>query len=243
MSGTTRVLKKCFSIFLKILPVEFLIFSLCKLNRWLCKLLFLRDWTLLSYGRPQFYKHYTSLVSWYSNPSLWSFSARGVYARENMFPGCVVLDLCCGDGSNSYLFFSTIAFNIDAIDNNAHALAYARQYSSAENIRFLQIDIIKDELPNVKYDVIVFNAAILYFSLPELEIIFSKITRIKNNNLVFCGMFPINADYADHKTHFSGQDEFLKIIHPFFEQVTIRELDEMGVTTIYFRASKPIISD
>ncbi len=242
MNGNNNtIIKKSFALFLKILPIEFLIFSLSHINQLLCKLLFIRDWTLLSYGRPQFYKHYSSLISWLNDPSLWSFTARGVYARENMFPDCKVLDLCCGDGSNSYLFFSSIASHIDAVDNNTQALPNARRYSSAKNINFLKIDIINSPLPNVKYDVVVFNAAILYFSQTDLEIILSKIIGIENNDLVFCGMFPINTDYADHKIHFSEPEDFLKVIHPFFEQVAIREIDEGGVRTIYFRASKPIV--
>ena len=43
-----------------------------------------------------------------------------------MFDKCKVLDVCCGDGSYSYMFFSDIAGHIDAIDNDEYALQYAK---------------------------------------------------------------------------------------------------------------------
>jgi ubiquinone/menaquinone biosynthesis C-methylase UbiE len=38
-----------------------------------------------------------------------------------------VLDLCCGDGSISFLFFSDIANKIDAVDVDRDAIMYGRK--------------------------------------------------------------------------------------------------------------------
>lgn len=236
-----RYLKFFFKLFLKILPIESASNCLVKLNIQLAKLVHFRDWTLLAYGRPQFYKHFNNLIFWYRDPSRWAFTARGVYARENMFKDCNVLDLCCGDGSYSFLFFSDIARQIDAVDNDIQALLYAERYCSAPNINFIKLDIINQSLPLVKYDIVVFNAAICYFTVEEIQIIFNKIVAIGNHDLVLCGMFPINPGYHDHKTEFLNEEDFLKLIRPYFEEVTIRKLEEK-VPTYYFNAKKPILS-
>ena len=223
---------------LKILPIEIVSNILMLLNIRLTRLSDYRNWTLLAYGRPQFYKHFNNLIFWYRDPSQWTFTARGVYARENLFKDCIVLDLCCGDGSYSYLFFSDIAKQIDAIDNDVQALTYAKKYCSLPNINFIKIDIINESFPTVMYDFVIFNAAICYFTEEEILIIFNKIIGIGNPDIVFCGMFPINPGYIDHKTEFLNEEEFLKLIKPYFNEISIKRIEEK-VPTCYFKASKP----
>jgi SAM-dependent methyltransferase len=233
-----RLIKFFLKFFLKALPIESLSNGLMILNIQLAKLVYFRDWTLLAYGRPQFYKHFNNLIFWYRDSSRWAFTARGVYARENMFKDCSVLDLCCGDGSYSFLFFSDIAKSIDAVDNDIKALSYAKRYCSKPNINFIKIDIINQPLPTVKYDVVVFNAAICYFTVEEIRIIFRKIVAIGNYELILCGMFPINPGYPDHKTKFLNEEDFLTLIKPYFEKIAIRKIAEK-VPTYYFKAEKP----
>src|SRR2546422_9655686 len=137
---------------MRLLPLDSLLLLAQRCSSIVAGSLILRDWRLEAYDRPQFFKHQINLSRWRFEPGRWSFAARGVYARQSMFKGCSVLDLCCGDGSNSYLFFSDIAGHIDAVDNDTMALSYARRYHSAPAISYHRIDIVNQPLPGRRYD-------------------------------------------------------------------------------------------
>jgi SAM-dependent methyltransferase len=149
-------------------------------------------------GRPQYYNHQLNLYKWIYNPGEWAFTARGVYAREKMFPGCKVLDLCCGDGSYSYLFFSDIAGAIDAVDIDQTAIKHAlRYYASRPNIKYHRLDITRDNFPSSGYDFVIWNAAICYFDITDIHTILQKIVHVGNSSLSL--WYDADGTAADHK--------------------------------------------
>jgi SAM-dependent methyltransferase len=201
--------------------------------------LFVRDWRMEVRGRPRFFKHKIDLSRWPSDPSRWSFTARGVYAREEMFEGCKVLDLCCGDGSYSFLFFSDIAGAIDAVDYDANALAYARRQFAAPRIAYHQIDIVREPLPSAGYDFVVWNAAICYFREEEIRLIIEKIIAAGKAGMVLRGMLPRANGWVDHKTEFEDSASIERFLQRYFEIVAIRQVNEGSAVSFYFRASAP----
>ena len=234
-----KAIKTVLRSVLRLLPLDGLLFlsqRLCDVIAWT---LYYRDWALEAYGRPQFFKHEINLSRWRFDPQRWSFAARGVYARERMFRGCSVLDLCCGDGSNAYLFFSDIAGHIDAVDNDDTSLAYARRYHAATTITYHKINIVTHSLPTRGYDIVVWNAAICYFTEMEIRLILEKIVRVGSENMEFCGMLPIASGYSDHKTEFPDLASVEALLKSFFSIVTVLEVDEISTRTFYFRALKP----
>jgi SAM-dependent methyltransferase len=202
-----------------------------------------RDWALQARGRPQFYKHYINLGRWAEDPTQWSFTARGVYARENMTRGCKVLDLCCGDGTYSYLFFSDVAGAIDAVDRDAYALEYARRYCSAPVITYHRIDITTDPLPSSGYDVVVWNAAICYFEEDDIRRILERVIEAAKPTMLLNGMLPRANGWIDHKTEFSDARSVDNFLRQFFRTVAVKELDEGSDVTFYFQASAPLHAD
>ncbi len=202
--------------------------------------LFVRDWRLQTQGRPQFFKHQINLSRWTFEPSRWSFTARGVYAREHMFRGCRVLDLCCGEGSYSYLFFSDIAGSIDAVDNDPHALAYARAWHKTPVISYHSTDLVSQPLPGNDYDVVVWNAAICYFSESEIRSILGKIAGCGKPTMVLTGMLPKANGWIDHKTEFADRADVELLLRGYFATVVTREIDEGSAITFYFQASAPL---
>ena len=201
--------------------------------------LYLRDWLLEARGRPQFFKHQINLGRWPLQPMRWSFAARGVYAREGMFKGCKVLDLCCGDGSVSYLFFSDIAGHVDAVDNDPYAIAYARRYFRSPVIDYRQVDIINGELPSNGYDFVVWNAAICYFSEADIRRILEKIVAAGKPSLRLVGMLPRANNWIDHKSEFADRTAVAGLLEGYFSSVHVREVDEVTGTTFYFQADAP----
>jgi SAM-dependent methyltransferase len=89
---------------------------------------------------------------------------RGVLARLYLPLGGKVLDVCCGDGYFSDVFWADTAGSIDAVDRDPAALAAARHCHWRDNIAFTCADIVNDPLPDLGYDLICFFEAIEHLS-------------------------------------------------------------------------------
>ena len=222
---------------MRFVPLDGLLWLLGGLTAKVASLLFFRDWILESQGRPQFFKHQMNIGRWPSEPDRWSFCARGVYSRENMFDKCKVLDVCCGDGSYSYMFFSDIAASIDAIDNDEYALKYAKKYSSRDTINYHLLDIISMPMPSSNYDFIIWNAAICYFDNHDIDLILRKFIDAGTSEMILTGMLPKSNGWVDHKTEFSEAAEVKELLLRYFKLVDIKEVSEGQSSTFYFKAS------
>ena len=204
------------------------------------RLAYFYDWVVMPYGWPQFFNHQINLYQWMYRPSAWNFTARGVYARERMFRGCKVLDLCCGDGSYSYLFFSDIAGAIDAVDRDPQALLHARKYyASRPNIRYRRLDIVTDEFPRSDYDFVVWNTAICYFDIQDIHRILRKIADCGTPGMYLYGNAPLTTGYVDHKTEFKDAAELQGLLMNYFTDVHVQQIDELTMQNVYFRAAGP----
>lgn len=243
-----KIVKKFLVFILIAIPLDWVLHFSQYISSAIAKIIFFRDWHMLAYGRPKFFKHQINLSHWRFEPFRWSFTARGVYAREHMFKGCVVLDLCCGDGSYSYLFFSDIAGKIDAIDNDPYALAYAKRFYTTPIIYFHKINIVEQKLPSSSnfYDVVIWNAAISYFSESEIRTILNKTIKAGKSSMVLCGMLPKGFGYVDHLFEFQTSDLVVKFLQEYFSTVSIKEVSEMTNNgtqpniSFYFCASNPL---
>lgn len=223
-----------------LMPLDLLLRGAMRVTSAISRGIFVLDWRVEVRGRPQFFKHQIDICCWPFEPSLWSFAARGVYARENMFRGCKVLDLCCGDGSYSYLFFSDIAGAIDAVDNDSSAVAYARSYFSSPVINHHRLDIVSQYFPAKEYDFIVWNAAICYFKKVDIENIVRKCLSAGKTSFELSGMLPKANQHTDHKTEFNDVSEVKCLFASYFDVVNVKEIDEGNSTTFYFKCRSPV---
>jgi SAM-dependent methyltransferase len=150
------------------------------------------------------------------------------------------LDLCCGDGSYSFLFFSDIAGHIDAVDIDSRAIAYAMKYRASPVISYCELDVLRQPLPNTEYDVVVWNAAICYFYEKDIKAILQKIANAGKRSMQFSGMLPRANGHPDHKTEFEDRRSVAALLRQFFDNVQVHEVDEGQVVTFYFQASDPL---
>ncbi len=242
MMSAKNSLKKVVSFFISVSLLDFLIKWIEFLLYYLSKLLLFKEWNLNGTAIPPFFKHKINYNFWRFNPNEWTFILRGVYARENMFLNCKVLDLCCGDGSYSFLFFADISAKIDAIDFDKKAIKYAKNNYSHPKISFLNSNIITEEFPSNDYDIVVWNAGICYFELNVVHEIIKKIIRSTNNEMILCGMLPLANGHIDHKTEFFTHDEIKSLFDLYFNVVNIRTVQEgknLELVNFYFSVSKP----
>jgi SAM-dependent methyltransferase len=227
---------------LRWLPLDFGLRASQRMAALFARLLFIRDWQLEVRGRPQFFKHAVNLAQWPFDPARWSFAARGVHPRESMRRGCNVLDLCCGDGAYSRLFFADIAGRVDAVDLDSYAIAYARKYHAAPNVSFHALDIVRQPFPASDYDIVVWNAAICYFSEEEIRTVLQKIIAASRPGMKLFGMLPRANGWIDHKTEFAEAPAVDSFLRDYFSEVSVREVDEDTTVTFYFQASTPLAS-
>jgi len=148
------------------------------------QLLLLKDWHLSS-KTPSSFKHEINLYSWRFNPAEVEF-AEVVYGRMYLKKGDTVLDLCCGDGSYAYLFFSDLASRIDSIDYDADTIAYAKKNYATENITFTCANLLEHSFPDEYYDLVVWASGVAYFSKENRAKILAKIHRsLKSRGKLF----------------------------------------------------------
>jgi len=138
------------------------------------KLMHYSDW-YFSNSEPSSYKHEINLYNWIYDPSQVEFVEGGVFGRMLIKEDDVVLDLCCGDGSYDYLFFSDISRHVDAIDYDKTSIEYAKRSYQKKNIEFICHDLLTYDFVDNSYDVVIWRAGVAYFTKEQREILFKKI--------------------------------------------------------------------
>jgi len=99
-----------------------------------------------------------------------------------------VLDLCCGDGSYSYLFFSDISNQVDAVDYDTKSIAYANNNYKKDNINYICNDLLEYSFKKEYYDVIIWRSGSAYFNNENRKKLFSKIfNSLKSDGKLYIG--------------------------------------------------------
>ena len=150
-------------------------------NRWLRKLVrsthhlqFLVEWAI---DNPEYFDHNIDMYSsWYKTRESFPVE-RGVFSSFAMTPNSRVLDLCCGDGFNSYHFYSLRAKHVTAIDFDREAIRWAKRNYKASNLKF-SIGDIRTDIPDGPFDNIVWDAAVEHFTETEITALMSRIRAV-----------------------------------------------------------------
>jgi SAM-dependent methyltransferase len=187
--------------------------------------------------------HLANLDGWYFSISTnldWLES--GVLARMAMKPEFKVLDLCCGDGAYSYLFFRDIASHIDAVDYSSKIIKYAKKYFSADNITHHVLNILEEDFPSVEYDLIFWRAGIAYFHDSENQKILKKISMHLKSGGYLIGATPkaTPSDQlsAGQKRLFTSRQDLMATLCPIFPDTEIIETIYPRRINLNFRAVK-----
>lgn len=140
------------------------------------KLMHYTDW-YFGNKEPSSYKHEINLYNWMYEPSQVEFAEGGVFGRMLIHENNTVLDLCCGDGSYDYLFFSDIAGQIDAVDYDANSINYAKSAYKHKNINYICSDLLLFEYKDDFYDVVTWRAGAAYFAKKDRKTLFQFICK------------------------------------------------------------------
>ena len=107
--------------------------------------------------------------------------------------------------TDRHLFFSDIAFKIDAVDIDANAIKYAQRHFRKENIHYHHSSVVDflNSRATIQYDVIYFGAGYDYFTKSEREHLFQGISKV----LAPDGVLVIKTPVWDKEKYMTNQQE------------------------------------
>ncbi|MBU2473240.1 MAG: class I SAM-dependent methyltransferase [Candidatus Omnitrophica bacterium] len=188
-----------------------------------------------------FFDHRIDELNWPEN-IFWI--ERGAFARLYMDKGAKILDLCCGDGYFSEIFWAPAASHIDAVDRNNKALTLAKCEHPHLVITHHKIDILREPFPDSGYDMVCFFEAIEHFSSQNAAGILKEIKQSLKPGGVLVGPTPLIEPEMRGKGNFEHANEFIEshsletFLAEVFTDVETFETYHPNRKTIYFKCKK-----
>ena len=190
---------------------------------------------------PENYDHFLDQYwQWgkYGNPLPWE---RGIFSLLAMKQGSRVLELCCGDGFNAYHFYAIRAESIKAIDFDKDAILLAQRNFKNSKIQYVYGDI-RHDLPNEKFENIIWDAAIEHFTELEIASIMQNIKKRLAGDGILSGYTIVEnstggPSHTEHKYEFKSKEDLLRFLSPYFTRVKIFETVYPTRHNLYFYAS------
>jgi SAM-dependent methyltransferase len=175
---------------------------------------------------PEFNEHFINLF--YLMPRLrrtfWLEGA--VMCGLGIEPGGRILELCCGSGFYTDLFYSPFASEIVAVDFDPRAIEFARTFHARDNVRYEIVDI-RSELPPGPFDTVIWDGAIEHFTADEVGIILARARQVSVNNVLLLGYTVAEEstapEHPEHEQHFHGIDDLAALLKKSFENVRVFE--------------------
>jgi SAM-dependent methyltransferase len=195
--------------------------------------------------QPEWFDHYCDQFYQFRatrNP-LWA--ERGIFGLLGIEQGANVLELCCGDGFNSYHFYSGRAGRIFSVDFDPEVIAHAKKYNQAPNAEFKVADI-RYQMPEGTFDNIVWDAAIEHFTEEEIAKLMGDIkSRLKNGGILtgytIVELPTGQKSLSHHEREFKSKEDLKSFFEPHFKNVKVFETIYPSRHNLYFYASDGIL--
>jgi len=189
---------------------------------------------------PEHFDHQIDLFhAWLaSRNSLWL--ERGAFNSLTLLEGDL-LELGFGDGFNARNFYSLRSKRIIACDFDPSAIETARKKNSAPNIEYVLADI-RTEMPDGKFENIVWDAGPEHFTQSEIKQILRNIKRRLTSGGILSGYTIVERpggckSLSHHEYEFKSKVDLMRLLRPFFRHVTVFETIYPERHNLYFWAS------
>jgi SAM-dependent methyltransferase len=242
MSIVNNFVRKSLQLTKRTFPVvaisRWINFYVRKLGQITHRIQFLIEWSV---DNPEYFDHNIDMYSsWYKTRESFPVE-RGVFSSFAITPKSRVLDLCCGDGFNSYFFYSLRASSVTAIDFDREAIRWAKRNYKAPGLSF-SIGDIRTDIPAGPFDNIVWDAAIEHFTELEIDTIMKRIKTSLSPQGTLSGytiMEPMNGTkhLHQHEYEFQNKEDLARFLNPYFKNVHIFETQFPTRTNMYFYAT------
>jgi len=183
---------------------------------------------------------------YFRGPENWYWYERGILGHRVINPGDTVLDVCCGDGIFSGLFYSVNAGFVDAVDRDKKAISLAKKRYSKPNVRFYIADVIKELFPRTNYDVVSLFEAIEHFSVEAGTRLLQKIAAsLSSTKGTLVGSTPIvtskGGHNPEHDNEFLSMEQLRLFLEYHFTEVDLWLTKWPTRNACYFICSRPIL--
>jgi len=195
--------------------------------------------------QPEWFDHYCDQFYQFRKNQNPLFLERGIFGLLAIKQGSELLELCCGDGYNSFHFYSIRAKNIIAVDFDPDVIQHAKKYNQSRNVDFRLCDI-RNEMPPGTFDNIVWDAAIEHFTVEEINKLMIDIKfRLKSNGIL-SGYTIVESQTGEksltyHEREFKSKEDLKSFFEPHFNHVKVFETIYPSRHNLYFYASDGIL--
>lgn len=195
---------------------------------------------------PEWFDHYLDqFYFWHRNRNALTWE-RGVASAFALQASTTVahprvLELCSGDGFNTYHFYSLLAKSIIAIDFDPDAVRFAKTHHQAPNIDFRLADI-RHDLPEGEFDNVIWDASIQHFTDGETISLMSNICALLGSSGILSGCTVADNGTGEkqlryHEREFKGREDLSEFFARWFKNVEVWETVYPGRRNLYFYAS------
>jgi len=200
------------------------------------------EWSIAP--EPEWFDHFGDQFFNFRNSQTPFWLERGLFGLLAIKQGAHVLELCCGDGFNSYHFYSIRSSQIVSVDFDKDAIPHAKKYNQAKNVEFRLCDI-RTEMPEGIFDNIVWDAAIEHFTENEIDAILENIKRRLVQNGVLTGYTIVERSdgksLSHHEREFRSKEDLKSFFEPHFKHMKVFETVYPARHNLYFFASDGIL--
>jgi SAM-dependent methyltransferase len=186
---------------------------------------------------PGWFDHYLDIHYLWGKTRTPLSCERGILGLLAIKQGARVLELCCGDGFNTFHFYSIRAGKIVAMDLDGDAIASARRNFAADNIEFVAGDIRYD-MPNEQFENIVWDASLEYFTREEIGPLLAGVKQRLGPEGILSGQVLLLETQAEEHSHvFRTPEELAQFLRPHFRNIRLLETRYPSRHNVYFYAS------
>ena len=191
---------------------------------------------------PEWYDHRHHLLNPEKNfTDFWTISADNVI-RHLPVDGNL-LDLCSGDGFYDRYYYSRRAKEVVCVELNSEAYNCAVRNHSADNIMYIQDNVLLFN-PVINYfDVVLIRGAIEHFSEADQQLIFYKAKKALKMGGWFCGDTVANANQEgvllpSHENEWADEEEMSLSLSKVFKHVETSTLISRERVTLLWACKK-----
>jgi SAM-dependent methyltransferase len=189
------------------------------------------DWSIAPV--PEFTDHFINQYFLWPEHKRTFWLEGAVFCALAMKRGGRYLELCCGGGFYSDMFYASIAGEIVAVDFDPRAIEMARRQHARDNVQYEVCDI-RNGLPAGPFDGVIWDGAIEHFSTSEIEGVMAEIKRKLASGGLLSGYTVAETagglQHPDHEQAFNGMSDLSMRLKPYFKNVLIFESTHTTIT-------------
>jgi len=171
---------------------------------------------------------------------------RGVFSGLALLGGDV-LELASGDGFNAKYFYAKRSKSVTACDFDPSAIKYSSKNNSYRNVKYILADI-RTDMPEGKFQNIIWDAAIEHFTEAEIEKLMPEIKSRLTEDGIMSGYTIVEGSQVSHgkmihqhEYEFKNKEDLERFITPYFKNVNVFETIIDDRHNLYFWASDSVL--